>query len=712
MSSVPNLAHPRPLGARRGAGGTGGSARERVRSLPRPRPELAALVLLAGTLNLWALSRNGYANEYYSAAVSSMTSSWHNFIFGSFDASGVMTVDKPPLALWVQAASAKAFGLSSWSMLVPQALMGAGAVALVYDLTRRPFGRAAGFAAGLTLALTPATVAISRHNNPDALLVLCCAAALWFVVRALEDRRTRWIVLAGVSAGLGFEAKMGVALMVVPGIALAWLWIAPRGRVAALRQLAAGGAAMVAVGGAWPLLVALTPASGRPWISGTADNSIWSLIFGYNGLGRITGQSGGPGAMGGGPGGGGPGGGTGPFGGSSGVLRLLNQSLGGQAGWLLGFAIVGGISIAIASRLRRTDARTGWLIAVGGSFAITAVAFSFAGGIFHPYYVSLLAPFAAALVGAGAATLAGQGRAVRVLAPLALAGGVAAELKVLADNPGQLGWLPPLLVIGAGGAAVALAAVGEARIRAAVLAAALGLLLVAPATWAVETLGHPTSGTFPTGGPASAATGGGPGGRIGRGGRPGFARGGPGFARGGPGGPPPGMAGGAPPPGTASSSSAPPSGGFAPPGGAAGGGPAGGPFGGSSASLNAVARYVDQNGGGTIAVSSQMQAAGAILQTKASIAAIGGFSGRESEVSTSWLADAVQSGKIRWVLTGGQMGGLRGDTRVGARSVMASVANVCTSVPSARYTSSSTGSSGSGTLYDCLGKAAALRAAG
>jgi 4-amino-4-deoxy-L-arabinose transferase-like glycosyltransferase len=683
-----------------------------VRSLPRPRPELAALVLLAGTLNLWALSRNGYANEYYSAAVSSMTSSWHNFIFGSFDASGVMTVDKPPLALWVQAASAKAFGLSSWSMLVPQALMGAGAVALVYDLTRRPFGRAAGFAAGLTLALTPATVAISRHNNPDALLVLCCAAALWFVVRALEDRRTRWIVLAGVSAGLGFEAKMGVALMVVPGIALAWLWIAPRGRVAALRQLAAGGAAMVAVGGAWPLLVALTPASGRPWISGTADNSIWSLIFGYNGLGRITGQSGGPGAMGGGPGGGGPGGGTGPFGGSSGVLRLLNQSLGGQAGWLLGFAIVGGISIAIASRLRRTDARTGWLIAVGGSFAITAVAFSFAGGIFHPYYVSLLAPFAAALVGAGAATLAGQGRAVRVLAPLALAGGVAAELKVLADNPGQLGWLPPLLVIGAGGAAVALAAVGEARIRAAVLAAALGLLLVAPATWAVETLGHPTSGTFPTGGPASAATGGGPGGRIGRGGRPGFARGGPGFARGGPGGPPPGMAGGAPPPGTASSSSAPPSGGFAPPGGAAGGGPAGGPFGGSSASLNAVARYVDQNGGGTIAVSSQMQAAGAILQTKASIAAIGGFSGRESEVSTSWLADAVQSGKIRWVLTGGQMGGLRGDTRVGARSVMASVANVCTSVPSARYTSSSTGSAGSGTLYDCLGKAAALRAAG
>src|SRR3954469_10331079 len=292
-----------------------------VRSIARPRPELLGLLALAAVLNLWALDQNGWANEYYSAAIRSMASSWHNFLYASFDPSGVMTVDKPPLSLWVQTLSVKVFGFSSLAILVPQALMGMASVALVYDLTRRRFGRAAGGVAGLVLALTPMTVAISRHNNPDALLVLCSVAALWFVVRGLEDGRTKWLVWAGVCVGLAFETKMLVALMVVPGIVAAWLWVAPRGRVKAVKQLVAGGAATVAVGGAWPLLVALTPASDRPWISGTADNSVWSLIFGYNGLGRLDGQAGGPQALGGG------GGGGGFFGGSTGPLRLLNSAL-------------------------------------------------------------------------------------------------------------------------------------------------------------------------------------------------------------------------------------------------------------------------------------------------------------------------------------------------------------------------------------------------
>ena len=188
-----------------------------TRFSPRVRPELVGLLVLAAVLNLWALSRNGWANEYYSAAVRSMTTSWSNFLFGAFDQAGVMTVDKPPLALWVQAASAKVFGFSSLSMLVPQALMGVAAVGLVYDLTRRVWGRPAGFVAGLVLALTPISVAIARHNNPDMLLVLLCVAALWCVVRGLADGRTRWIVLAGVMIGLGFETKMAAALIVVPG---------------------------------------------------------------------------------------------------------------------------------------------------------------------------------------------------------------------------------------------------------------------------------------------------------------------------------------------------------------------------------------------------------------------------------------------------------------------------------------------------------------
>ncbi len=195
--------------------------------------------------------------------------------------------------------------------------MGMATVALTYDLVRRRFGRVGGFVAGLTLAITPITVAMSRHNNPDAAVILCCVAALWFAVRALEDGRTKWIVWSGVMVGLGFEAKMGTALLVVPGIAAAWLWASPNRPLRRVRQLLAGGAAMVVVGGAWPLLVALTPAADRPWIAGTADNSIWSLITGYNGVGRISGQSGGPA--------GGFGAAARRFGGSSGVLRLLER---------------------------------------------------------------------------------------------------------------------------------------------------------------------------------------------------------------------------------------------------------------------------------------------------------------------------------------------------------------------------------------------------
>ncbi len=280
--------------------------RERVRArapaLRLPRPELLALLALAGVLNLWALSRNGLANDYYSAAVRSMSTSWHDFLFASLDHSGVMTVDKPPLALWIQALSVRLFGFHSLSILVPQALMGMASVALLYDLVRRRFGRVGGAVAGLALAVTPITVAISRHNNPDALLVLCSIAALWCAVRALEGGSTRWLVLAGVAVGLGFETKMGVAFAVVPGIVAAWLWLAPagRGRLHALRQLLIGGGAMVLVGGAWPALVELTPAADRPWVSGTSDNRVLSLIFEYNGLGRVDGQAGGPGGIGGG----------------------------------------------------------------------------------------------------------------------------------------------------------------------------------------------------------------------------------------------------------------------------------------------------------------------------------------------------------------------------------------------------------------------------
>jgi 4-amino-4-deoxy-L-arabinose transferase-like glycosyltransferase len=729
----------RPIGMRTGIGGGGGSrASVRLRAaVRRTRPDLVGLLALAAVLHLWALSRNGWANDYYAAAVRSMSTSWHDFLYGSLDSSGVMTVDKPPLALWVEALSVRVFGFSSLSILVPQALMGVASVGLLYDLVRRFFGRVGGFAAGLAVALTPMFVAVSRHNNPDALLVLCSLGALWCAVRGLVDGRLRWLVASGVCVGLGFETKMGVALLVVPGIALAWLWLAPavRGRLHALRQLLTGGAAMVAVGGAWPLLVELTPAADRPWISGTSDNRVLSLIFEYNGLGRVDGQTGGPG--------GGAGMGGNMFGGATGPARLLNAALGGQAGWLLGFAVVGGLAILLATGLRRSEKRSGWLIAVGGAFLVTAVLFSFASGIFHPYYVSLLAPFVAALFGAGIAQLVQWPRGARLLGPAAILAGVVVELVVRSRYPGQLGWLAPVLIACGLGAGAVLFVARSRRARLAALAAIGAALLLAPGVWAFDTLGYATSSTFPSGGPASAEQGGGgfagPGG--GRGGAPGA------LGTGGSG----GTAGGQPlfgPSGSTASAGAAqggaPTGGRPELGASSGAGTAptlagaggssaagvpglgasaagsatgralgagaggGGGFGGAG-SIDEVLSYVKQHGGGTIAVGSQSSAAAAILQRGASVAGIGGFSGRESDVSVSWLAQEVRSGKIRWVLdeessTGlGGGGGLPGDSRKGSRAAISAAASVCRAT--AATSSSGTGSA---TLYDCHGRASAL----
>jgi 4-amino-4-deoxy-L-arabinose transferase-like glycosyltransferase len=691
------------------------------------RPELVGLLGIAAILNLWGLSINGWANTYYSAAVRSMTTSWHDFLFASLDKSGLMTVDKPPLSLWIQALSARVFGFHPLSILVPQALMGVAATALIYDLTRRRFGRPAGFTAGLALATTPVTVAVSRHNNPDELLVLCCVAALWFALRALESGRTRWLVLSGVCVGLGFETKMAVALIVVPGIAAAYLYAAPRGRIAAIRQLIAGGVALAVIGLAWPVLVTLTPAADRPWISGTSDNSIWSLIFSYNGVGRIAGQSGGPGAFGGG------GGGGGTFGGAAGVFRLLQSSLGDQAGWLLGFAIVAGAGVLVASRLRRSDPRTGWLIAIGGAFLTSAIVFSFARGIFHPYYVSFLAPFTAALIGAGVGQALSGGRAARIVAPLAIGAGAVTELVVLETLNGELSWAKPLVIVVAVACALALAVKLSSRARAAVLAVALAALFAAPATWAAETVGHATSGTFPTGGPASASVGG-FGGAPGFGGRGGFGRGRgfggpggagfPGFGGGGAGSRGGGAGAGGRPAAQGGSSTAVRSlfggtsrptgqlpggrrfggggGGF---GGGGGGFAGGGSFGGDSPALNAAIKYAKAHGGGTIGVSSQSTAAAVILSSDANVAGLGGFSGRESSVTAAWIAMEVRDGHLRWVIVdGSQDFRAPGDTRTGSQAAMDVVAKTCKAVTF----STSTGKS---TMYDCQGRAAAILAA-
>jgi 4-amino-4-deoxy-L-arabinose transferase-like glycosyltransferase len=716
-----------PIGETESSGRLRSAASRIAGSLSRVRPEVWVLIGLSALLNLWALDQNGWANEYYSAAVRSMSESWHNFFYGSFDAAGVMTVDKPPLALWVQALSARVFGFSSAAILVPQALMGVASTVLVYDLTRRVFGRVAGSAAGLIFALTPITVAIFRHNNPDALLVLLSVAALWFVIRGFEDGRTRWLLLTGLMVGLGFDTKMGAALLVLPGLALAWLWVAPGGsRLRALWQLAAAGAVALAAALAWPIFVSLTPAASRPWISGTSDNSIWSLITGYNGVGRVAGQAGGPGGM-----GGGPGGGAGSvFGGDTGFFRLIGSSLGGQIGWLLGLAGTGAALLAVQTRLRREDPRTGWLIATGGIFLTIAIVFSFASGIFHPYYVSQLAPFAAALCGAGIAALAGMKGNLRPLVIPAVALAVVVEVVVIFNTESGYGWLVPILIGSGVAAAVLLALSDQKDLRWFAACGLAAVLMILPAIWSVQTLGHATSGTFPAGGPAEQSMGGpggpggGPGGGSMPGGFPGFP--GSGSASGSAGSssqafptapdgmtPPSGMPGMVPPgtgmPGVSGQSGFP--GGMT---GGPGGAMAGGPGGMGAQDLSAAIATAEANGGGNIAVSGQQSASGTIIEGTGSdgidVVALGGFSGRESEVSTAWLAERVESGDVRWVIAD-QSGGMPSDGRTGSSDLMAAVTEVCEPVEM-EATSTTVASSGdsetSNLIYDCAGKAGDL----
>jgi 4-amino-4-deoxy-L-arabinose transferase-like glycosyltransferase len=207
----------------------------------------ALLGLLAATalLYLWGLSASGWANSYYSAAAQAGSAGWKAFFFGSLDAANSITVDKTPASLWVMALSARIFGVNSWSILVPQALMGVATVGILYATVRRWFGPAAGLISGAVLAITPVAVLMFRFNNPDALLVLLLVAAAYAMVRALETASTKWLLLAATLVGFGFLTKMLQALLVVPAFALVYLVATPAPLRRRLWQLAAAGVALL-----------------------------------------------------------------------------------------------------------------------------------------------------------------------------------------------------------------------------------------------------------------------------------------------------------------------------------------------------------------------------------------------------------------------------------------------------------------------------------
>ncbi len=561
MTAVP-LETDEPLAVGDGAGGW---RRRLLRADPADpawaRPALGALLLGTALLYLIGLDRNGWGNEFYAAAVQAGTRSWKAFLFGSLDSGNFITVDKPAGFLWVMELSARVFGLNYWSLLVPQALAGVATAGVLYTTVRRWFGPAAALLAGAALALAPVAALMFRFDDPDALLTLAITLAGYAVTRAVESGRTRWLVLAGVFLGAGFLCKYLAALMVLPGLALAYLWAGPPGLGRRVLQLLAGGAALLLSAGWWVALVLLTPATSRPFVGSSTDNNILNLIFGYNGFGRLTGNEGRGGFAGAAPAaapaatasaaggtapagtvpdagaraaeavarglggltyrgsaGRGAAGGGSPFGGSAGITRLFSASYGGQVGWLLPAALIAIAALLwVSRRAPRTDRTRAAALLWGGWLLIAGVVLSFMSGISHTYYVVVLAPAIGALVGIGAVTL------WRVRGTWFARGALAVTLLVtgwwawvlLGRDGGWLPWLRVVILVAAIGAAglvlsgvTARAGSGGRRPAPGTVAVAVTVALAVvaglagPLAYSIDTAATVQGGASPSAGPA------------------------------------------------------------------------------------------------------------------------------------------------------------------------------------------------------------------
>ena len=639
------------------------------------RPGLISLLGATGLLYLWDLGASGWANSYYSAAVQAGAKSWKAFFFGSFDSSNFITVDKAPGALWVMEISARLFGVSTWSILAPEALAGVATVGLVYLTVRRWFGPGAALLAGAAVALTPIAAMMFRFNNPDAMLVLLLTAAAYATVRSLERGGTRWLVLAMTLVGAGFLVKMMQAFLVVPALMLVFVVAAPTPLRRRLLTLLASGVALVVSAGWWVAIVQLIPAAGRPYIGGSQDNSLLNLIFGYNGFGRLTGNE--TGSVGG-------NGVAGSMWGPTGWDRLFLPSFGGQISWLIPAALILlAAGLWLTRRAPRTDRTRAALILWGGWLLVTGAVFSFASGIIHPYYTVALAPPLGAIIGIGAVMLWRRRDSLRwrMVTAATLLTTVAWSFVLLSRSAT---WFPSLrvAVIVVGLAAVAgLLALPyvRGRVLLAVAGAALVAALAGPTAYALDTVLTSHAGAIPSAGPAVAGADG-PGGRGGQGGRgirPGAVGRGPGGNAAGrlgipPGAPPGGFGGGAP------NAAAPPPGAFG--GGASGGGPGGGGAAGgllnSSTPGSAMVALLQAGFNGytwVAATTGANSAAGYQLASNRPMMAIGGFNGSDPTPTLAAFQAAVQNHQVHYyIVGGGGPGGPGGGAPGGGTSSQAS----------------------------------------
>ncbi|WP_328978798.1 ArnT family glycosyltransferase [Streptomyces canus] len=622
------------------------------------RPALWAILVLATALYAWNMSSIS-GNTFYNAAVYSGTKSWKAFFFGALDAGSFITVDKPPFALWVMGLSARVLGYGTWQLMLPMVALGTGSVALLYRMVKRDFGAVAATIAALALTLTPITVAITRDTNPDPVLVFLMVLGAAALMKAVRTGRLLPLVWSGVAIGFAFNTKMMQAYVVLPVFFLVYLWAAQLGLARRIRNLAVGTVALVVSSAWWMVVVDLIPASSRPYIGGSTDNTVWDLVIGYNGFGRIFGASSSVGSQGNGA----------SFGGEAGLYRLFNSIMGGQISWLIPFAVVALIGgLVLRGRAPRTDAKRAALLLWGGWFVLHYLTFALAEGTFHPYYVTAMAPGIAALAGIGGVMLyrafregpaaVGVPPRERVRAwgrawvlPAAIAGSTVWAVVLLQRVSGS-GTLYTVaeVVAGVAGAVAVIGLLlgrftGRQRLTGIAALAAVVALLAGPAAYSASAATSNTNGTNPTAGPSTGGMGGG--GGMGVGQRP-SGSGGPGGGTG------TGNSGSAPSgSGSSNSSSSSQSTGQSASGRTAGG------MGDSQVSSAMISYLKKHQDGATwlVAVATDQTASSIILESGEPVISMGGWSGSDKAMTLAKLKSLVKSGKLHYiVITGSGQG--------------------------------------------------------
>ncbi len=639
---------------------------------PLVRNGSLALTLLAVTaLYTWNLAASGWANSFYSAAVQAGSQSWTAFFYGSLDAGNSITVDKTPGSLWLMALSVRIFGLSSWSILLPQALLGVASAWILYGTVRRSLARGgsanrahwAGIVAALAFALTPAATLMFRFNNPDALMVFCYVAAAALTLRAAETA-SRWrLAGAGVLIGLGFLAKMLQAFVILPSLLLAYAIGAPASWRKKVVDLLTAFGAMVLAFGWWVAIVELVPESWRPYIGGSQTNSILELTFGHNGLGRLNGDE------------------TGSVGNASGrwgqigLLRMFVTVSGEMVSWLIPAALLLGLAavLLIGRRGWATTFRAGAethrtrttaaLTLFGSWLVINTLVFSFMAGIYHDYYTVALAPAIGGTLALGGVvawthrrTWLGRG-ALAVAAVATGAWGVA-----LASVAGGIYLTVSLAAAAVLTGSAVLFLFGRAVVRPLQTVAVTGAVvagLAGPAAYSLNTAATPHTGSIVTAGPTRtglAGGNGGPGGGGMGGGQDGGRPGGRGQGQTGQG---PGQTGAT----TGGGQNQP--GGNRPTGDGGRGGGAGGLLNGASVSSELLAALQANASDHTwvAATTGAQNAASYQLASGYPVMAIGGFNGSDPSPTLAQFQEWVAQGEVHYFIGGGNFGGQNGGSR-------------------------------------------------